>query len=264
FRSHLDGSPHLLTPEKAMEIQVRLGSDIVMALDEVPPYPSSPEETRASTELTLCWAKRCWRRFLELEHPINPGQVLFGIVQGGVSRELRKRCAEALATLGFAGYAVGGLSLGEPKSVLLELLDAIFPLLQPQAPRYLMGVGAPPDLWDAVEHGVDLFDCVLPTRNARNGCLFTSRGRLLIKNARYARDEKPLDPECPCFVCRNYSRAYLRHLHVAGEIASSVLNTYHNLHFYLDTMEKIRQAIWFDSFVEFKQDFLIRYQAAQG
>ncbi len=252
FRSHLDGSRHFLTPELAIEIQMALGADIIMALDIFPPYPTDYETARALTEQTERWAERSLRRF------DSEKQALFGIVQGSVYPDLRRRSAERLAAMGFDGLAIGGLSVGEPKPVTYEMVEAIVPCLPADKPRYLMGVGTPADLVECAARGVDLFDCVLPTRNARNGTIFTSRGRLIIKNARYTGDERPLDQECGCFVCRNYSRAYLRHLFVSGEILSAVLNSYHNLYFYLDIMRRIRQATRLRALAEFRRSFLER------
>ncbi len=237
FQSHLDGSRHEITPEKAVEIQEALGADIIMCLDDCTPYPASHEETERSLELTLNWSKRC----KESHH--RGDQALFGIVQGGMYADLRNRSVEALREMGFDGYALGGLSVGESKEKMVEVVWQTAPLLPSDQPRYLMGVGTPFDIVQAVLQGVDMFDCVLPTRNARNGMLFTKRGRLVIKNARYADDEGPIDPGCSCYTCRHYSRAYLRHLYLAEEILAMRLNTIHNLHFYLTFMGEIRQAM---------------------
>jgi queuine tRNA-ribosyltransferase len=240
FQSHLDGSRHFLSPEKVMEVQLTLGPDIAMVFDECTPYPCSRVDAETSMELSMRWAARCrerWAREAEL-----PGG-LFGIVQGSIYPDLRQRSAEALKSMHFDGLAIGGLSVGEPKDVMLETLAATLPLLPRDRPRYLMGAGTPEDLVRGVALGVDMFDCVLPTRNARNGCLFTSAGRILIKNAAYAEDERPLDPDCSCPTCRRYSRAYLRHLFMAGEYLSATLNTVHNVSFYLDMMRKIRESI---------------------
>jgi queuine tRNA-ribosyltransferase len=240
FQSHLDGSRHFLSPEKVMEIQLDLGSDIAMVLDECTPYPCGRVDAEESLALSMRWAARCRERWGQEE--IARGGV-FGIVQGSVYPDLRARSVEALLGLSFDGLAIGGLSVGEPKDVMMEVLAATVPHLPWERPRYLMGVGTPADLVRCVALGVDMFDCVLPTRNARNGCLFTSEGRLLIKNAAYADDQGPLDPECSCLTCRRYSRAYLRHLFMAGEYLSATLNTVHNVAFYLDTMRKIRECI---------------------
>ena len=265
FRSHLDGSLHLLTPEKAADIQAQLGSDIAMVLDECLAYPATVEAARTSMERTARWAARARQRQLALrDGPVagvtvtNPGQAQFGIVQGGVHPDLRVESAERTVAVGFEGYAVGGLSVGEPNDVMYEMVGHTTPHLPADRPRYLMGAGTPEDLVEAVARGIDLFDCVLPTRNARNGQLFTSEGRLNIKNARYAEDDRPPDPECGCYTCRHFSRAYLRHLFNAGEINASTLNTLHNLHFYLDTLRQIREAIVFRRFETFRQAFLKR------
>jgi len=264
FRSHLDGSRHVLTPERAVEIQACLGSDIAMVLDECPPHPSSRDAIATSLALTTRWAARCRARLAELRDgaamegaaPTNPGQVQFGIVQGGVYIDLRRESAAALGALDFAGYAIGGLSVGEPNELMYEVVGGVAPHLPAGKPRYLMGVGTPADLVEAVDRGIDLFDCVMPTRNARNGQLFTRQGPLNIKNARFAEDDLPPDPECGCYTCRHVSRAYLRHLYVAGEITGSILNTVHNVSFYLDTMRRIRQAVSSGTFAAFKLDFL--------
>ena len=249
FRSHLDGSSHFLTPESVVEIQEALGSDIAMCLDECTPYPVTPEEARHSLGLTRDWARRC-RRAHQLE-----SQALFGIVQGSVFQDLRRESAEAIMEIGFDGYALGGLSVGEPSGERLEVIEATLPLLPADRPRYLMGLGTPEDLVEGVARGADLFDCVLPTRNARNGMLFTRQGRVIIKNAVYADDPQPLDPECACYTCRNYSRAYLRHLYLAQELLSYRLNTWHNLHYFMELMGDIRQAVADDRFREFKNNF---------
>jgi len=255
FRSHLDGSEHLLTPEGATDIQAGLGPDIAMALDECLAQPAPVSEVRASTERSARWARRCRDRFLALSEEkgpgpfsgtvTNPGQAQFGIIQGGTVPELRALSVEWTLAIGFEAYAIGGLSVGEPRDTMCSVVEHTAPLLPADRPRYLMGVGTPLDIVEAVSRGIDLFDCVIPTRNARNGQVFTSEGRLTIKNAKYADDAGPLDPACTCYTCRTYSRAYLRHLFVAGEITASVLNTVHNLRFYLDTMARVRQAIVF-------------------
>jgi len=267
FRSHLDGSEHLLTPEKATDIQSNLGSDVAMVLDECLGYPATRDQTAASMERTLRWETRCRERFLQIQdaaerpgqpparRPINPGQAQFGIVQGGTYPDLRSASAEATVAVGFEAFAIGGLSVGEPAPLMYEIVGATAPLLPASRPRYLMGTGTPLDLVECVARGIDLFDCVMPTRNARNGQLFTSQGKLNIKNARYADDPAPPDPACGCYTCRHFSRAYLRHLYLAGEINAASLNTLHNLTFYLDTMKRIREAIVFDSFDELKQSF---------
>ncbi len=264
FRSHLDGSAQMLSPERAVEIQACLGSDISMVLDECPPHPSPKDAIATSLALTTRWARRGRTRLEELRQgdtaqgvsPTNPGQAQFGIVQGGVYPDLRAESAGQLADLGFEGYALGGLSVGEPNELMYEVVAAAAPTLPAGKPRYLMGVGTPADLVEAVDRGIDLFDCVLPTRNARNGQLFTRHGPLNIKNARFAEDDAPPDIECGCYTCAHFSRAYLRHLYVSGEITGSILNTVHNLSFYLDTMRLIRHAIAFGTFSAFKQKYL--------
>lgn len=247
FRSHLDGSAHFLTPERAVEIQVALGSDIQMALDECIEYPASHEHSRRAMLRTLHWARRAQERFRELGKESatqsNAGQALFGIVQGGTFADLRRESAERTVEMDFPGYGIGGLAVGEPPALTLEMADMVVERLPREKPRYLMGVGPPEELAEFVRHGIDMMDCVLPTRNARNGCLFTSAGRVVIKNAKYARDSRPLDERCGCFVCRRYSRAYLRHLFLANEVLSSILNTYHNLYFYFAQMKKIRASV---------------------
>jgi queuine tRNA-ribosyltransferase len=245
FRSHIDGGKNLFTPEKVIEIQQALGSDIAMVFDECTPYPAGYVDAEASMELSMRWARRCrdqWNR------QDNGARALFGIVQGSIYPDLRKRSADALRDLGLSGMAIGGLSVGEPKNLMYEVVEATVPQLPPEQPRYLMGVGTPEDLVRSVAMGVDMFDCVLPTRNARNGCLFTSEGRILIKNAAYAEDQSPLDSHCSCPTCRRYSRAYLRHLFLSGEYLYAVYGTLHNLTFYLDMMRKIRESIQLDFF----------------
>ena len=262
FRSHLDGSSHLLTPEKATDIQAQLGSDIAMVLDECLAHPAAADVARQSMARTLRWAERARARMLALrEAPVagvtiaNPGQAQFGIVQGSVFPDLREESAGGTVAVGFEAYAIGGLSVGEPPDVMYDLVGATTPRLPQGRPRYLMGAGTPEDLVEAVARGVDLFDCVLPTRNARNGQLFTSEGRINIKNARYAEDDRPADPGCGCYTCRTFSRAYLRHLFVTGELNAATLNTLHNLNFYLDTLRGIREAIAFGRFENFRLVF---------
>jgi len=259
FRSHLDGSTHLLTPESAVDIQLNLGSDIAMVLDECPALPSTPEVIDRSLELTARWAGRCRDRFLErkkIPGPLtNVTQKQFGIVQGGIVPELRRKSAELTVSIGFDGYAIGGLSVGEPNETMYHVVETTTPLLPSNHPRYLMGVGTPIDLVECVARGVDMFDCVMPTRNARNGQLFTSEGPLNIQNAQFSEDDGPADPACHCYTCRNFSRAYLRHLSMAGEMTGGTLNTLHNLSFYLDTMRRIREAIAFGRFEDFRQGF---------
>jgi queuine tRNA-ribosyltransferase len=297
FRSHLDGSPHFLSPERAVEIQLALGADIIMCLDECVEYPASHETLQRSVGLTTRWAKRAKEKVSGVRcqvsgqkqvsgigcqvsagndagpesrgmggvkpnasFPVNPDTwhltpdtfpTLFGIMQGGTDQALRRQSAEALLELDFEGYAVGGLAVGEPKSEMYDTVEFAAALLPRDRPRYLMGVGTPEDLVEGVARGIDMFDCVMPTRNARNACAFTSEGKVIIKNARYARDESPLDPNCACGVCRRYSRRYLRHLFVTGEMLGAILATHHNLHFYLDTMRRIRQSLLFGEFAEF-------------
>ncbi|MBU1206117.1 MAG: tRNA guanosine(34) transglycosylase Tgt [Proteobacteria bacterium] len=254
FQSHLDGSRHFITPEKAIAIQSALGADIIMCLDECTPYPASHEEAECSLQRTLNWSRRC-RESHRASH-----QALFGIVQGGMYADLRRRGVETLAEIGFDGYALGGLSVGENKEIMARVIGETAPLLPENLPRYVMGVGMPGDIIQAVREGVDMFDCVLPTRNARNGTLFTRWGKMTIKNARYAEDSSPIEPECPCYTCRNYSRAYLRHLYFAEEILAFRLNTIHNLHFYLAFIREMRQAIAEDRMDGFMQDFNSRWE----
>lgn len=252
FRSHLDGSLHFIGPEKAMEIQAMLGADIVMAFDECTPYPADYEYALKSLELTTKWARTC-KEEVERMRGFSPPQSLFGIVQGGMYKDLRQRSLEDLTGIGFDGYAVGGLSVGESKEEMYEIIDFIASLMPPDKPRYLMGVGDLADMLTAIESGFDMFDCVMPTRNARNGTLFTSEGRISIKRTEFKADPGPLDPECGCYTCRNYSRAYLRHLFLAKEILSMRLNTIHNLYFYQDFFRKIRAAISGGEFAQFKE-----------
>ena len=273
FQSHLDGSTHFLSPEKAIDVQAALGSDIMMILDDCLAYPASRFETEKSMHRSLVWADRCkkhWeirgqtgdfpiyetkdiepenREFTRLTPNFQPA--LFGIVQGGIYHDLRRESAVRLAGMDFPGYAIGGLAVGEPKPLMYEIIDQVEPHLPAAKPRYLMGVGTPADLAEAIALGVDMFDCVMPTRHARNGWLFTKHGHIVIKHAKYKDDPDPVDSTCSCMVCGRYSRAYLRHLFIANEILSSVLNTIHNLHFYLDTISRIRQFIELHHFDEF-------------
>jgi queuine tRNA-ribosyltransferase len=267
FRSHLDGSLRFISPEISMRIQHILGSDIVMSFDECTPWPATHRQALDSLELTTRWAIRSRAEFDRLcgtaaSTAIAPS--LFGIVQGSVYPDLRLRSLEQLLGIGFDGYAIGGLSVGEEKTAMYDTVEHIAPHLPSDQPRYLMGVGTPADLVECVARGVDMFDCVMPTRNARNGQAFTSRGRLNIRNSRFARDEQPLDPGCDCLVCRRYSRAYLRHLYQAGEILASTLCSYHNIGFYLDTMRRIRQSIALGEFATFRSRFLECYQSDSG
>jgi queuine tRNA-ribosyltransferase len=248
FRSHLDGANHFFSPEHSIDVQIALGADIVMAFDECTEYPADRSRARQSLELTMRWAKRSRDHFrLGGERGVatgdGPEQALFGIVQGGAYLDLRRESAERLIELDLPGYALGGLSVGEPRTLTKEIIQATLPLLPEDKPRYLMGVGYPEEIVEYAALGVDMMDCVLPTRAARHGLLFTSEGRLNIKNQRFAEDQGPLDPRCGCLVCRRYSRAYLRHLFAAREPLSAVLNTLHNLAFYLDTMRSVRDAI---------------------
>ena len=254
FRSHIDGSKHFIGPEKSMEIQNALGSDIMMCFDECTPYPSSYEYSKQSMEMTTRWAKRC-----KEYHKNTDKQGLFGIVQGGMFKDLREQSARDLVEMDFPGYAVGGLSVGEPKDLMCDLLEFTTPLLPKNKPRYLMGVGTPDYLFEAVIRGIDMADCVLPTRLARNGTVLTSRGKLVIRNAKYAKDFSKLDPECDCYACTNYSRAYIRHLFNVGEILGARLTTIHNLYFLIKLMENIREAIKEDRLLEYKEEFYKKY-----
>ncbi len=249
FQSHIDGSAHKLTPELSIAIQEALGADIMMVFDECIPHPATREYVAESTARSSRWAARC------KEARTDQSAALFGIVQGGMERDLRQQSAESLLEIGFDGYALGGLSVGESAEVMYQVLEWSLPLLPQDRPRYVMGVGTPENLVEAVARGADMFDCVMPTRNARNGVLFTSFGKISIKQARFIEDEMPLDPECSCYVCRNYSRAYLRHLYQSNEILASVLNTTHNLYYYLRLMESMRDAISVGSFKTFREEF---------
>lgn len=249
FRSHLDGSRLFLSPEDAVRVQEALGSDIMMALDTCIPYPASRDEAARATDLTARWARRC--RAVQSE----TGQHLFGIVQGGMYPDLRLEAIEQLVEIGFDGYALGGLSVGEPKELMHELLAVTADRLPADHARYLMGVGTPEDLVEGVYHGIDMFDCVMPTRNARNGMLFTSQGRLVIKNACFQQDQRPVDETCGCYTCRHFSRAYLRHLFQSREILAYQLNSIHNLHYYCTLMAEMREAIRADRFLAFRHAF---------
>lgn len=254
FRSHIDGSKHFIGPEKSMEIQNALGSDIMMCFDECTPYPSNYEYSKESMERTTRWAKRC-----KEYHKNTDKQGLFGIVQGGMFKDLREKSAKDLVDMDFPGYAVGGLSVGEPKDLMCGILEFTTPLLPKNKPRYLMGVGTPDYLFEAVIRGIDMADCVLPTRLARNGTVLTSHGKLVIRNAKYAKDFSKLDPECDCYACTNYSRAYIRHLFNVGEILGARLTTIHNLYFLIKLMENIREAIKEDRLLEYKEEFYKKY-----
>jgi queuine tRNA-ribosyltransferase len=252
FRSHIDGSKHFISPRLAVEIQEALASDIMMCLDECPPYPTTFAAAEKSLALTTRWARE--------SHDVKKDsrQALFGIVQGGCYPELRRRAAAELTAIGFDGYALGGLSVGEPKEIMLDLVRDIAPLLPEESPRYLMGAGTPDDIIACVGHGMDMFDCVMPTRCARHGLLFTNEEKVVIRNARYRNDEAPVDRNCDCYTCRNYSRAYLRHLFKAGEILAMTLCSIHNLRYYMCLMEKIRAAINGGSYRKFSKEFLSR------
>lgn len=254
FRSHIDGSPHMITPEKSMEIQNALGSDIMMAFDECAPYPADRTYVKNSLERTTRWLSRCKAYHQDWER-----QSLFGIMQGGMYKDLRYESAMQVVEMDLPGYAIGGLSVGEPKELMLDILDDCVDHLPAEKARYLMGVGSPDYLFEGVERGVDMFDCVLPTRIARHGLAMTSRGRVNIKNAKYERDWEALDPECDCYTCRNYSKAYLRHLFKADEMLSAMLLSNHNLHFLIHMMQNIRTAIEQDRFLEYKKEFYEKY-----
>ena len=269
FRSHVDGSLRFLSPEVSMDVQAALGSDIVMVFDECAPGKATADEARRSLGLTARWARRSRIRFDDLQREgmdtgrtddhegVSGAQALFGIVQGAAHLDLRRESIVRTVEIGFDGYALGGLSVGEEKGVMYEVIEAIAPLMPADHPRYLMGVGTPEDLVEAVARGVDMFDCVLPTRNGRTGQAFTSRGKLNVKNAQWARDPRPLDAACACSVCQRHSRAYLRHLYMTGEMLASILLTHHNLAFFLDTMRRVRQAIRSGNFTRFRQEFLV-------
>ncbi|HEY0461620.1 MAG TPA: tRNA guanosine(34) transglycosylase Tgt [Pyrinomonadaceae bacterium] len=286
FRSHVDGSKKFLSPEVSMEVQAALGAEIVMVFDECPPGDAGFDQTRKSLEMTARWAKRSKDSFNELQNegadtgflsdedsgqkdefkdennriPLSGRQALFGIIQGVGHLELRKQSLDLTTEIGFDGYAIGGLSVGEEKSVMYDVLEFLAPQMPASAPRYLMGVGTPEDLVEAVYRGVDMFDCVMPTRNGRTGGAFTSGGKLNIRNAKFARDREPLDAECPCSVCRRYSRAYLRHLYQTGEMLAAILISHHNLAFFLDTMRKVRDSIKLGTFSRFRKEFLEKLQ----
>ena len=250
FKSHIDGSKHFFTPEKSIQIQNSLGADIIMCFDECAPYPSSFEYVEQAVKRTTTWALRC-----KNAHANSSEQALFGIVQGGIFKELREKSANELIDIGFPGYAIGGLSVGEPKEKMYEMLDYTVPILPEDKPRYLMGVGTPDYLIDGAIRGIDMFDCVFPTRLGRNGTVLTSKGRIIIRDALYARDFSSLDPECDCYACKNFSRAYIRHLLKCNEVLGIRLTTLHNVKFILDLMKKIRQAIMEDRLYDFKKNF---------
>ena len=252
FQSHIDGSRHVLTPEKSIQVQLTLNSDIIMCLDQCIAYPAEPRQAQNALELTSRWARRCKQYF---QQHVKGAKALFGIVQGGMFRELRTASAESMVDIGFDGFAIGGLSVGEPKDVMLEMAEHTLPLLPDTHPKYIMGVGTPDDLVELVARGADMFDCVLPTRNARNGQLFTRSGVVNISNARYREDGQPPDPGCACYTCRHYSNAYLRHLFMARELLAYRLNTIHNLHYFINLMASIRTAVTEDRFDAFRRDY---------
>jgi tRNA-guanine transglycosylase, queuosine-34-forming len=254
FKSHIDGSKHFISPEKAIEIENSLGADIIMCFDECLPYPCEHDYAMHALQRTIRWAERCKNAHKDTER-----QSLFGIIQGGMYRDLREESVKRTVEIGFPGYAIGGLSIGEPKPIMYEVLDWTVPLMPDDKARYLMGVGSPDCLIEGVIRGVDMFDCVLPTRIARNGTVFTSTGKLVVRNAQYAEDFRPMDEECDCYACRNYSRAYVRHLFKAGEILGARLTTIHNLHFLIKLMEKIRQSIREDNLLKFRDEFYSKY-----
>ena len=267
FRSHIDGSKQFLSPEVSMEVQAALGSEIVMVFDECPPGDAGREATRKSLELTARWARRSKERFERLQEEqadsgflessdLSGRQALFGIIQGAGHHDLRRQSLELTAGIGFDGYAIGGLSVGEEKGVMYSVLEHLAPAMPADRPRYLMGVGTPEDLIEAVGRGVDMFDCVMPTRNGRTGGAFTSRGKINIRNAKYLKDDSPIDPECACSVCRRYSRGYVRHLYQAGEMNAATMISHHNLAFYLDTMKRVRQSIKSGTFTRFRVEYL--------
>jgi queuine tRNA-ribosyltransferase len=275
FRSHIDGTKMFLSPEVSMEIQAALGAEIVMVFDECPPGDAGIDVTRKSLEMTARWALRSKNRFDELQNSrqdtgflesenLSGKQSLFGIIQGAGHLNLRQESLERTVEIGFDGYAIGGLSVGEEKSVMYEVIDFLAPKMPADAPRYLMGVGTPEDLVEAVYRGVDMFDCVMPTRNGRTGGAFTSRGKINIRNAQFATDSEPLDNECECSVCRRYSRAYIRHLYQAKEMLAAMLISHHNLAFFLDTMKKVRQSIKFGEFNQFRYDFTKKIQEGEA
>lgn len=257
FQSHIDGSRHFLTPEKVIRIQENIGADIIMCLDECIPYPSSYEYTKSSVGLTSRWARRC----KEAKKPDD--SMLFGIVQGGFYKDLRLKSAQELIDIDFNGYALGGLSVGEPKSIMWEMIDTVVDVLPPNKPKYLMGVGFPEDIVEGVYRGIDMFDCVIPTRHARNGSLFTREGRINIKHARYTNDESPIDERCTCYTCRTFSRAYLRHLFVSHELSSYFLNTVHNIFYYNNLLKTIREALQTGSFEAFYEQFKTQWKGGE-
>ena len=261
FQSHLDGSSHLLTPERSIEVQLCLNSDIIMCLDQCLPYPATDAQTHEAMLLTTRWAERCKHVW---EAQAGPQNALFGIVQGGMNKPMRQQSAQAIADIGFNGYAIGGLSVGEPKDLMWEMADHTLPYLPDDKPKYIMGVGKPEDLVELVGMGADMFDCVMPTRNARNGQLFTRHGTINIANARHTQDVDPVDTDCGCYTCTHYSRAYLRHLYISKELLAYRLNTIHNISFYLDLVRSMRAAIHENRFAQFKKDFYNTYMNNEG
>lgn len=253
FQSHLDGSSHFLSPERVMEIQNALGADIIMAFDECTPYPADYDYAKRSAERTTRWLKRC------IQANRREDQALFGIIQGSMYADLRQMSAEGVLANDLPGYAIGGLSVGEPKSMMYEMLDCTVPLMPQNKPRYLMGVGSPDCLLEGTLRGIDMFDCVLPTRIARNGTVLTSHGKVVVRNAAYERDFSPLDPECDCYACKNFTRAYIRHLVKANEILASILTSIHNLRFLIGLMEQMREAIWEERLIEFRNAFFAKF-----
>jgi len=254
FKSHIDGSKHFISPEMAIKIQNDLGADIIMAFDECIPYPADYDYAKKSLERTTRWAKRC-----KDAHRNPEKQALFGIVQGGMYKDLRQQSAYELLELDFPGYAIGGLSVGEPAEIMYEMLEVTVPLLPEDKPRYLMGVGSPDYLIEGATRGIDMFDCVLPTRIGRNGTVLTSKGRIIVRDAIYARDYTPIDPECDCYACRNFTRAYIRHLLKSGEVLGIRLTTWHNLRFLINLMKKVRQAIMEDRLLDFRDEFFSKF-----
>lgn len=274
FRSHIDGSKMFLSPEISMEMQAALGSEIVMVLDECPPGQTDHAKAEASLEMTARWAKRSKEKFNQLQDEgmdtgfletenLSGRQALFGIIQGASHLDLRTKSLEKTVEIGFDGYAIGGLSVGEEKSVMYDVIEHTAPQMPENAPRYLMGVGTPEDLVEAVYRGIDMFDCVMPTRNGRTGGAFTSAGKVNIRNAKFIRDTEPLDFECPCSVCRRYSKAYLRHLYQANEMLAAMLISHHNLAFFLDTMRKVRDSIKLGNFKQFRENFLSKIKEGE-
>lgn len=259
FQSHIDGSKHYFTPEKSMEVQNKIGADIIMAFDECTPYPSTRDYAQRSMLTSVEWARRCKVKFDTFRFKENQEQLLFGIVQGSVYLDLRKESAEKTIEIDFPGYALGGLAVGEPKEEMFNIIEHTAPLLPENKPRYAMGIGMPEDIWEAIERGIDMFDCVLPTRNGRNGQAFTSIGKVNIKNAEYIRDFGPLDPDCSCHTCKNYSRAYLNHLFRSQELLVLRLLTLHNVYFMIKLADNIRKSIENDCFLATKKEFMAKY-----